>query len=219
MTNTAPPFVGFTDLGRLPEETRAEVLAKMLSGELSAYVYSSNADGKLDPVPIAPAQFSMHWTSAQTEANLDDEDRLDRNSWRMAKMEPFQIRLSDEDRRRDPSRLSRIKMGVPHWVYVARDQLAKTLNEHKPSEPDEQPAARPASEARIRTEVAAVYAEAAAQETKPPNIKELGKVVQQRLADVGLGAAQIQIQKIGDEAEFKKLRRPPGATVFSQRSK
>jgi hypothetical protein len=124
VSNTALPFIGFIDLGRIPEATRDEILARMFSGELSTYVYSSEANGKLEPVPITPAQFSIHWKSARAEEELDDEDRLDRNGWRLQKMERFQIRISDEDARRDPSRLSRRKLGVPHWIYLLNSDLA-----------------------------------------------------------------------------------------------
>ncbi|MDA9508086.1 hypothetical protein XI09_26300 [Bradyrhizobium sp. CCBAU 11386] len=110
-------------------------------------------------------------------------------------------------------------MATDLFIEVSATAIGAGERPSADTDPDEQAAARPASEARIRTEVAAVYAEAAGQKAKPPNIKELGKVVQQRLATAGLGAAQIQIQKIGEEDAFKKLRRPPGATVFSQRGK
>lgn len=126
MSDKPRPFVGYIDLGQLPETTRDEVLGRMLSPEnnIPTYVHSSAANGKLDPILISPAEFFDAWRSAQVEAELEDEDRLDRNGWRLAKMEPFQIRVSDEDKRRDPHRLSRRKIGVPHWVYVLKADLA-----------------------------------------------------------------------------------------------
>ncbi|MGY4437068.1 hypothetical protein ACVWWO_009545 [Bradyrhizobium sp. F1.13.1] len=205
MSRRAPYFEDYVFLGDVgePEDQLRE---KIISGKLKACVYSTLAKSDFEPVSISAAEFL-----AADEAGWESFSDPD------VQPVPFQVMVLDRDGRRPAAVRRHIR--VPHWIYVARDQLAKTLKEHAPSEPDERPATRPTSETRIRTEIAAVYAEAAAQETKPPNIKELGKVVQQRLAAVGLGAAQIQIQKIGDEAAFKKLRRLPGATVFSQRGK
>jgi len=78
---------------------------------------------------------------------------------------------------------------------------------------------KPAPDLRIRTEIRATYAEAQTQNVKPPNKVELGKIVQERLAKAEFYASQEQIQIIGDEDEFQKLRRPVGKTIASERAK
>jgi hypothetical protein len=85
--------------------------------------YSSEANGDLDPVGILPAIFFKAWHRARNEDDLEEEDRLDVNGWPLRKMQPFQIRMRDEDRRR-PSR-RRHGIAVPHWVYVAKPEAAE----------------------------------------------------------------------------------------------
>lgn len=211
MSNEPLPFVGFIGLGQLPEATRDELLAKMLRGELPTYVYSSDANGKLDPVLITPAEFFRAWRSAQVEDELEDEERLDRNGWRLAKMEPFQIRVSDEDKRRDPRRLSRIKIGVPHWIYVAKADLPEHQEDPGTAE------LRKATKSRIRDEIDAAYADAAAQETKPPNVAQIRPIVRDRLRKAGFRATGTSIEEIAGEPQFQKLRGPVGVTLANKR--
>jgi hypothetical protein len=70
-----------------------------------------------------------------------------------------------------------------------------------------EPKLRRASAAVIREEVRAVYADPA---TDRPNIKQLPKHVLPRLRDRGFEASGREIQKIGDEPEFKNLRPKQG---------
>ena len=122
MSDIAPPFVGFVELSQTPETTRNELLGKMLSGEHPTYVYSSEADGRLDPARITPAEFFKAWRRAQQEAGCDD--CLDASGWPLKKMGPFQIRVPDRDIRRDRNRLVRRTIGVPHWIYLLKADLA-----------------------------------------------------------------------------------------------
>jgi hypothetical protein len=119
VSDSALPFVGFIELSQIPETTRSELLGKMLSGELLTYVYSSEANGKLDPVQITPAEFFKAWGRAQREA---ENDCVDANWWPLKRMEPFQIRVPDQDSRR--SLAVRRRMGVPHWIYLLKADLA-----------------------------------------------------------------------------------------------
>jgi hypothetical protein len=122
VSDVAPPFVGFIELSQMPETTRDEMLGKMLSGEHPAYVYSSEADGRLDPARIMPAEFFKAWRRAQQEAGCDD--CLDASGWPLKKMGPFQIRVPDRDIRRDRQRLVRRTIGVPHWIYLLKADMA-----------------------------------------------------------------------------------------------
>ena len=122
MSDIAPPFVGFVELSQTPETTRNELLGKMLSGEHPTYVYSSEADGRLDPARITPAEFFKAWRRAQQDAGCDD--CLDASGWPLKKMGPFQIRVPDRDIRRDRNRLVRRTIGVPHWIYLLKADLA-----------------------------------------------------------------------------------------------
>jgi hypothetical protein len=120
--DSAPPFVGFIELSQLAETTRDELLGKMLSGEHLVYVYSSETDGRLEPVRITPAEFFKAWRRAQQEAGCDDCQ--DASGWSLKKMGPFQIRVPDRDIRRDRQRLVRRTIGVPHWIYLLKADLA-----------------------------------------------------------------------------------------------
>jgi hypothetical protein len=124
VSDVAPPFVGFIELSQTSETTRDELLGKMLSGEHPAYVYSSEANGRLDPVHIKPAEFLKAWARAQREAGCDD--CLDASGWPLKKMGPFQIRVPDRDIRRDRPRLMRRTIAVPHWIYVLKADLSAT---------------------------------------------------------------------------------------------
>jgi hypothetical protein len=99
-------------------------------------------------------------------------------------------------------------------VYLSMADLNRAMGMAKQVN---SPPLKPAGDPRIRTEIRAAYADAQNQNIKPPNIVELGKIVQKRLANAEFSAAQEQIQKIGAEGEFKKLRRPVGKTIASER--
>ena len=73
-----------------------------------------------------------------------------------------------------------------------------------------------ASNAIIREEIRQIYRAAA----YPPNIVQLAKTARQTLKEKGyLVPTWKQIQGIGKEAEFKKLRRELGKTIASERPK
>jgi hypothetical protein len=129
VSEIAPPFVGFIELSQISETTRDELLGKMLSGEHPAYVYSSEADGRLEPARITPAEFFKAWRRAQQEAGCDD--CLDASGWPLKKMGPFQIRVPDRDIRRDRQRLVRRTIGVPHWIYLLKADLAPSKSKSR----------------------------------------------------------------------------------------
>lgn len=122
MSDIAPPFFGFIELSQIPETTRDVLLGKMLSGEHRTYVYSSEANGKLEPVHITPAEFFKAWARAQREAGCDEDDCVDANGWSLRRMDPYQIRVPDQDSRR--SSAVRRRTGVPHWIYLLKADLA-----------------------------------------------------------------------------------------------
>jgi hypothetical protein len=210
VSDIAPPFAGFIELSQIPETTRDALLGKMLSGEHPTFVYSSEAEGKFEPIQITPAQFFKAWRSAQREAAYDENDRVDANGWPLRRMDPFQIRVPDQDFRR--SSAVRRRNGVPHWIYLLKaDQLPK----FDPAVDHNEVRRRTASKEEIRDEIRAVYAEPG----KPPNIKELPKAVQPRLHKLGLEASENHISEIGQEPQFDGLRRRPGKTIASEQLK
>jgi hypothetical protein len=78
---------------------------------------------------------------------------------------------------------------------------------------------KPASDAMTKEEMWSVcYAEEAAGR-KEPNVKELSAAVQPLLQRKGFRASRRQIEKLAEEPEFKRRRRPPGKTVASERRK
>ena len=78
---------------------------------------------------------------------------------------------------------------------------------------------KPASTAMINEEIRSEYAAANAAGRKPPNIKEVQAPVQLRLEQKGFFASKRRIEHLAKAEEFKKLRRPPGKTVKSERPK
>jgi hypothetical protein len=76
---------------------------------------------------------------------------------------------------------------------------------------------RPAPDMTIRMEIQGVYDVKKARGEKSPNIKELPSLVLRELQQKGFTASKRHIQDLADEPDFKKLRRPPGATVRSER--
>ena len=65
---------------------------------------------------------------------------------------------------------------------------------------------KPPSDAMVRDEIRAVYAEEATAGTKPPNKDELAKLVQPRLERRGYEISRNQIRKIAKEPEFEAKR-------------
>ena len=80
------------------------------------------------------------------------------------------------------------------------------------SEPE---AFKPAPEQVIRDTIGEVYERAEAAGDKAPNIRELPPLVLRELHRKGYASSQRHIQKFGEEPEFKKYRRQPGAMVKS----
>ena len=78
---------------------------------------------------------------------------------------------------------------------------------------------RPAPTAMIIEAIRRAYNAAEAARRKPPNIKELPAAVQPFLRQKGFSASGRHIEQLGDVEEFKKLRRPPGKTIKSERPK
>jgi hypothetical protein len=76
-----------------------------------------------------------------------------------------------------------------------------------------------ASTAMIKEEIRSEYAAAKAAGRKEPNVKEVQAPVQLRLEQKGFWASKRRIEHLAKAEEFKKLRRPPGKTVKSERPK
>lgn len=83
-----------------------------------------------------------------------------------------------------------------------------------PITPDQEHLFALASKEQIRNEIRAAYNKAG---NRPPNIKQIPKVVQPRLRNRGLDASENQIAGIAGEKEFKTRRRLPGKTIKSER--
>jgi hypothetical protein len=192
VSDKPPPFANY-----LPVSTD-DIWERILSGEVAPHIYSSKARGDLGPVAISAAEFFLANQAGQTADDGDPDPAL----------KPYQIMARDRDRRRPAAVRHRIP--VQHWVYVAKAALPSA----QCVEGDET-SLRPASKTQIQAIVRAVYAEPG----KPPNIRELPKVVRPRLHQLGFDASENQIAGIGNDPEFKRLRRPLGRTVASERTK
>jgi hypothetical protein len=100
-----PPFEDYISV------SEDELWAKILSGEIKAHIYSSEAPGDLEPVPISAAAFFV----AEEAGRKYDDGEPD------PQLKPYQIMFRDRDRRRP----SATKRGIPaaHWVYVMKTDL------------------------------------------------------------------------------------------------
>ena len=74
-----------------------------------------------------------------------------------------------------------------------------------------------ASKDRIHIAITAVYDEKECSSEKPPNIRELPKLVQAKLAAIGCTASGALIMEIGNRPEHKKRRLKPGKTIASEK--
>ena len=101
MIDKPPPFADY-----IPVATD-DVWQKILTGKITAHVYSSEARGEHAPVPISLAQFVI-----ADQAGCNQEFGFNTN------LQPFQILWRDVDRRRPAT--TRRGTRVPHWVYVMR---------------------------------------------------------------------------------------------------
>jgi hypothetical protein len=77
--------------------------------------------------------------------------------------------------------------------------------------------AKRATKPQIREAIAQAYRTAESSGSKPPNIKELPRKVQLILESEGILAAANRIQRLGEDEQFRLLRRKPGKTVASEK--
>ena len=96
------------------------------------------------------------------------------------------------------------------WLEMATGSPSATPTDQMP---------RLASETAIRRSIDAAYDQAEATRQKPPNVNEIGPIVQRGLRSQGLEASKRQIQQIANHADYKKRRRPPGKTVASEKNR
>jgi hypothetical protein len=101
MSDKPPPFANY-----LPVSTE-DIWKKILSGGVAAHIYSSEAKGNFEPVPITTAEFFL-----ADQAGCDQEYGFSTG------LGPFQILWRDVDRRR--SNAARRGTRIPHWVYVMK---------------------------------------------------------------------------------------------------
>lgn len=73
-----------------------------------------------------------------------------------------------------------------------------------------------ASNSQIHAEIRAEYNDCVATGRKPPNLKEIGKLVQDRLRAKQLDASTNRIQDLAGDPRYDGLRRKPGKTVASE---
>jgi hypothetical protein len=102
MSNTPPPFANHRPV------SDSETWDKILSGDITALVYSSKARGDFGPVAISAAEFFLADQAGQTADDGEPDPEL----------KPYQIMVCDRDRRR-PSAV-RHRIPIPHWVYVMK---------------------------------------------------------------------------------------------------
>ena len=123
--------------------------------------------------------------------------------------------------------------GMAQRILVAKEAVLDFARRHEVPPPSSgsdasngvsQPSRSPgqlklASTTMIKEEIRSEYAAAKAADTKAPNIKEIQAPVQLRLEKKGFFASKRRIEHLAKDEEFKKLRRPPGKTVKSERPK
>ena len=93
MSDKPPPFDGYVAV------SGDDLWAKILSGEIKAHIYSSEAAGDYQPVPISAAAFFV-----AEQRGHDHDGELDQ------RLKPHQILVHDRDRRR-PSATRRESAG------------------------------------------------------------------------------------------------------------
>src|SRR5262249_22192503 len=81
------------------------------------------------------------------------------------------------------------------------------------------PRLRPASESDIHDAIKAEYDDCDATGRKPPNVKEIGQPVQDRLRAKGRDASERRIQELAGDERYADRRRPAGKTVASERKR
>lgn len=118
MSDKPPPFDGYVSV------MGAELWEKILSGEINAHIYSSDASGELEPVPISAAAFFVAEEAGRKHDDGEPDPRL----------KPYQIMVRDRDRRRPSA--ARRAIPVPHWVYVVRKDLPTAKRRGAPDQYD-----------------------------------------------------------------------------------
>ena len=78
---------------------------------------------------------------------------------------------------------------------------------------------RNANDLQIHYEIKAEYNDCIATGLKPPNLKETGKVVQDRLRTSKVDASASRIQELAGDPRYDGLRREPGKTLASEQRK
>jgi hypothetical protein len=101
MTNKPPPFPKYIAV------SGDDIRQKIRSGEVVPHIYSGEAKGDFEPVPLSAAEFF-----AAEEADRDEDGEPD------PRLKPYQIMWWDRDRRRPAA--TRRAIPVPHWVYVMK---------------------------------------------------------------------------------------------------
>lgn len=109
MNRRTPHFEDFVFIGDLGE-AEEQLRAKIASGQIKAHVYSTEAKGDFEPVPISAANFL-----------IADEAGWEGFSEPNEQLAPFQIAVPDRDSRRPVA--SRRRSSVPHWIYCRATDL------------------------------------------------------------------------------------------------
>jgi hypothetical protein len=136
MSSKPPPFADYRAV------SDSETWSKILSGDVAAFVYSREARGDFEPVPISAAEFFLAEQAGQTAYHGEPDPALN----------PYQIMVCDRDRRR--SAAVRHRIPIPHWVYVP-----KAAPQDKPKQPAKDKAPRtPPEQARTKAILQVLFA-------------------------------------------------------------
>jgi hypothetical protein len=112
----------------------------------------------------------------------------------------------------DASKISRYssvaitKASLEAWLDIGRD-LQSTSGFRQAPDP------------KIKQAMTAEYDRAETTNQKAPNVREISKLVQNRLRAEGFDASENHIQELASAEEFKKRRRKRGATIKSEKSR
>jgi hypothetical protein len=106
MSDKPPPFANYVPV------SADDIWKKILSGDVAAHIYSSEAKGDFEPIPISSAEFFTADEAGQSSEDGEPDSRL----------HPYQIMWRDRDRRRPSATRRGIK--VPHWVYVMKADIS-----------------------------------------------------------------------------------------------
>ena len=98
------------------------------------------------------------------------------------------------------------QVGPDTWHGVSVDRVMEEPGPPPPSPPE----LEAASDEEIHVEIDAVYKHCKATGQEPPNLKQIGKLVQARLRDKGLYASQGDIQKLAGDKRYSGIRHKPG---------